>query len=702
MPIDVPPPPEARITLPDAFGTRFALFGDAEEEFDWSAPFSRGATATDTMRALPDANARFVAAGLVPCWLADWPIVTNPHSAAVLRDLVAQNRCTVGTQLHPWVSPPFDEDVGVANSFTGNLPVGLQAAKLGRLTDRIAEAVGVRPRVYRAGRYGVGAETARLLGEHGYALDVSVRAGFDYREQGGPDFTHHPVWPWRLGTGLSELPLSTAYTGTLGRWPGLYNAGPLRGTLARARLFSRIPLTPEGVPVADALEAIEVLLGEGHRLFSLSFHTPSLVPGHTPYVRDVGDLVTFWRWWDAVLGRFAQRGVQPVGSDDIIAAFAGKVDGGAPSPRRYSEIVPLRAYLAAPDPGWSELAVRPSEPNAFAERWFVDASVRNLPVPDDARMLVVREEGQLIGLMPLFATARYGRMTVVHLQNWLHYNALFGAPLVRRAFEPFFWARALALLDGDLDWARAAFLHVVMLDADGPLAAALLSARRGAAVVHRTNRALLSSPLGSRVYFESVVRKKKRKELARLRARLDEAGMVAFARLDNAHGLPVWIDTFLALEASGWKGRDGAALGNAPGTAAFMRDALTGAFTAGRLELLRLDLDGRAIAMLVNFLTPPGSFSFKIAFDEDFARFSPGVLIQLENLKLLDRLGDGADPVVWMDSCAVEDHPMINSLWDKRRPIVRISVPLKGWRRRAVFGFCRAVENTAAQLRKRI
>jgi hypothetical protein len=319
--LDLPPSTDARLHLPDSFGTRFAMFGDAEEEFDWNGPFRRESTATATIGALPDANRRFRAAGLTPCWMVDWPVVDNVDSGAILRELVTSGECTIGTQLHPWVSPPFEEDVSRRNSFTCNLPRALQREKLKHLTDRIESSTGSRPRVYRAGRYGIGAHTASLLREFGYALDVSVRSCFDYQSQGGPDFSRHPLWPWKVAPDLYELPLTTAYTGALGRWPAFYRAESLRGTLARTGLLARVPLTPEGVPLSDALEAIEVLLGEGHRLFSLSFHTPSLVPGYTPYVRDAGDLATFWRWWDGVFDRFAARGVAPVGAENIIAAF---------------------------------------------------------------------------------------------------------------------------------------------------------------------------------------------------------------------------------------------------------------------------------------------------------------------------------------------------------------------------------------------
>ena len=81
--------------------------------------------------------------------------------------MVEAGECDVGTQLHPWVNPPFDEAVTPANSFTGNLPVPLQRAKLHALTDAIEAATGMRPTVYRAGRYGIGRHTARLLARGG-------------------------------------------------------------------------------------------------------------------------------------------------------------------------------------------------------------------------------------------------------------------------------------------------------------------------------------------------------------------------------------------------------------------------------------------------------------------------------------------------------------------------------------------------------
>ena len=72
------------------------------------------------------------------------------------------------------------------------------------------------------------------------------------------------------------------------------------------------------MPVAEAKAAIAHLLDSGQRLFSLSFHTPTVVPGHTPYVRDAADLRAFWSWWDEVLDLFARNDVLPVRPSEIL------------------------------------------------------------------------------------------------------------------------------------------------------------------------------------------------------------------------------------------------------------------------------------------------------------------------------------------------------------------------------------------------
>jgi hypothetical protein len=321
--LDRPPAPQCEALFPPGFGRRFAVFGDAEEEFNWGAPLSRDANTTEAFAALPIANRFFVEHHVIPTYVADYPVVANPESAAALQEMAAVGACDVGTHLHPWVNPPHRETVNGPNSFAGTLPAELEEAKLRLLTERIADLIGTRPIVYRAGRYGVGPNSARLLAGLGYRIDASVRARFDYRAEGGPDFTDYPIRPYWVGERLLEVPLTTCLAGPLGRYPSLTRLEKLRGPFARSGLLNRIPLTPEGVPIDEAKLAVETLLDQGETLFSLSFHTPTIVPGHTPYVRDGEDLALFWAWWDSMFDLFARHGVTPVRSGEIYAAAAG-------------------------------------------------------------------------------------------------------------------------------------------------------------------------------------------------------------------------------------------------------------------------------------------------------------------------------------------------------------------------------------------
>ena len=324
--LDRPPAQSAYFDMPESFGRRFAVFVDTEEEFDWSRPPTRDRHGTRAARSIPEVQARLFAADVRPTYVIDYPIASDPECAAMLRDYRERGECTVGTHLHPWVNPPFDDELTRANSFAGNLPAALERAKLHRLTETIERYIGHRPTVYRAGRYGVGPNTARLLEEAGYVADVSVRSLHDYSHEGGPDFSDYGVRPYWVGGGpLLEVPLTAAFVGGLRRLGSrLYKAAARiprgHGILSRARLLNRIPVTPEGIPLREARQAIERLLDDGLRLFSISFHSPSVAPGHTPYVRDAADLATFYAWWDGVLDLFARHGVEPASMDEIVEA----------------------------------------------------------------------------------------------------------------------------------------------------------------------------------------------------------------------------------------------------------------------------------------------------------------------------------------------------------------------------------------------
>ncbi|NWK98665.1 WalW protein [Sphingobium lactosutens] len=319
------PRAEDMIALDPAFGRRFMLFVDTEEEFDWNAPFSRTGHSVSVVDGMAKGQAFFAAAGVKPIYVTDYPVVESDVVAAMMGQWLSDGTADIGAHLHPWVNPPHVEEVNATNSYVGFLPEAVERAKLEALCQRIEVRFGARPIAYRAGRYGVGPNSARLLEEAGFRLDSSVRSRFDYSAQHGPDFRglpQNPYWAGQERT-LVELPLSTAFVGLM-RNGGerLYRAaqkmGPLAGVLSRTAMLSRVPLTPEGVPVQEAIAAIDALIEEDVRVLNFSFHSPTLAPGHTPYVRIEADRTGFYSWWTRILEHLAKRGVEAASLDELL------------------------------------------------------------------------------------------------------------------------------------------------------------------------------------------------------------------------------------------------------------------------------------------------------------------------------------------------------------------------------------------------
>jgi len=312
------------------FGKRFLLIVDTEEEFDWSAPFNRASTQVTALAGMARGQAYFEQAQVRPLYVTDYPVVTHPAAREMMAGWVANGTADIGAHLHPWVNPPHEEMVSDANSYAGSLPEELERAKLTLLRDTITEAFGRQPIAYRAGRYGIGPNSGRILTELGFRVDTSVRSRFGYHRQYGPDFRRMPLRPWLTGPGRSlvELPLSTAYLGRLrgmGDWlfPPAEAHRLATGALSRLGLIRRVPLTPEGVGTEDACAAIDALLADGQALLLFSFHSPTLEPGHTPYVRSSADLEAFYAWWDTVLNHLARRDVSPASLDEVLVAIEG-------------------------------------------------------------------------------------------------------------------------------------------------------------------------------------------------------------------------------------------------------------------------------------------------------------------------------------------------------------------------------------------
>jgi teichuronic acid biosynthesis glycosyltransferase TuaC len=312
---------------------------DTEAAFEWDK-----GTYTDTGKVAPTRGLQvnldvFRRYGILPCLVVDTPVATQEESAGIIRGLAAEG-CEVGVHLHPWSAPPMVEPKDDWHSFSGNLGPWLERTKLEALTRQVTDLLGARPRIFKAGRYGLSADTVELLETLGFEIDLSVCPFYDYAPMGGPDFSRFTARPGWLGANRRILSLPTT-AGPIGWLAGqadritalarspLGRILPISRVAARANALYPMRLSPEGSSVAQMRELTERLLARGLRVFTLTLHSPTLMPGNTPYTRTEAELAGLLDTIDRYLGFFRDtlggRFTTPSALHARLSAAAGRV-----------------------------------------------------------------------------------------------------------------------------------------------------------------------------------------------------------------------------------------------------------------------------------------------------------------------------------------------------------------------------------------
>jgi CelD/BcsL family acetyltransferase involved in cellulose biosynthesis len=329
-------------------------------------------------------------------------------------------------------------------------------------------------------------------------------------------------------------------------------------------------------------------------------------------------------------------------------------------------------------PAWDDLAASAIEPNSFYESWTLLPALRAYGTDQSLTVVLVfannvpQSRGQplLCGLFPLERRRRLAGLVRV-VSFWHYRHCYLGVPLVRAGF-------GRECLRVFFDWLATdrrggTLLECWQITAEGAfyplLVEHLREHDRSAFVAACHTRALLRNK-GDDRYLETVLSGEKRKKLRRAEERLAQTGPITYVALDPDGDIETWLADFLRLEASGWKGRQGTALSCNEVDRTFFLDVARAAFQRRQLMMLALQVAGRPVAQLCNFLAGEGSFAFKVAFDEEYARFSPGVLLELENI----RRTQAAPLLRWMDSCTEADNTLLQLLWVDRRVIQTVLV----------------------------
>jgi CelD/BcsL family acetyltransferase involved in cellulose biosynthesis len=331
----------------------------------------------------------------------------------------------------------------------------------------------------------------------------------------------------------------------------------------------------------------------------------------------------------------------------------------------------------------ADLAQRSLESNPFYEPKMLLPALRLIDTDQPLSIICVRGGSRLLGLFAMqYRQVREG-IPIGVLRSWSHRYCFLSSSLLDGEQGGTALAALASWVESGLS--PAAVLEFPQIHHDGPFARLLrevVQTRDGwVADVVISQRAQLSrTNLG-----HATISGRHAKELRRLERRLAERGTLNFEVLPADGPVGPWMDEFIALEASGWKGRQGTAIGQRAADRAFFAAFAAAAQAERRLQCLTLRLNGAAIAMKLNVFARDQGFALKIAHDEAFAKFSPGVLLERFNQRCFAQMG-GA--YTCMDSCAMEGHPMIERLWPDRRPIAAVTLAGRGMAARAFVALC--------------
>lgn len=284
------------------------LYITIDTEADLWAEYRAENNPVNNIAQLPVLQQLFDQYGAIPTYLVDWAVVSDDAACSTLRRIAIQGRCEIGMHCHPWNTPPFNEEPSVYNSMLCNLSPELVRDKLTNLHALISNRLNVQSVTFRAGRWGFSEDVARSLVELGYSVDTSVSPTLTWSEDHGPDFTSAIARPYRLDPSdihrekpdgdLLEVPPTIGFwqknhsrqlarQGRLSK--GLSKRLHILGILDRLHLLNNRWLSPEQSSGSDMIKLARSTVREGHDVLNMCFHSNSLLPGATPFARDVAE-----------------------------------------------------------------------------------------------------------------------------------------------------------------------------------------------------------------------------------------------------------------------------------------------------------------------------------------------------------------------------------------------------------------------------
>lgn len=300
----------------------FVLSVDVEEEFDWSGPFPQHDCTVENVRQIPTFQAFCESLRIRPTYLIDYPVAIDPASSAIMRSALQTGNAEIGGHLHPWCTPPITGPNTERESHVVNLQPELVRQKLATLTCAIETNIGIKPRAFRTGRWGINSDVLRLVAEAGYTVDSSIYPYYRNEYFSCMDSPDTPYWPsWdntdERGTQreLFELPVTAGFNRRdFPFWNHVHQrlSSPLLNSMHavglawRSGLLRKIYLSPELATPEDMMALVRSALASGHQTIHMFLHSSTFIPGLNAYTKQHSDLKAIYTAIEAVVRQLSR------------------------------------------------------------------------------------------------------------------------------------------------------------------------------------------------------------------------------------------------------------------------------------------------------------------------------------------------------------------------------------------------------------
>lgn len=324
---------------------------------------------------------------------------------------------------------------------------------------------------------------------------------------------------------------------------------------------------------------------------------------------------------------------------------------------------------------WLNLAHCAIEKNVFFFPWFVHASIPLLE-PKQPQIVTIYQEGLLIGLTIMQSDTGYAKVPVGFFRSCLQYHQFLATPLIRNGYAKEFFSGIGAWLDASPH--NKSFCVLSLLTGEGEISDAadevFEQQKRSVSQVETFERAAIIGSSTETASITDHISKSRSKNLKRREKSLAKLGEVAIEHFSQGDDDKEWLDDFIRLENSGWKGEAKTSIAENPIDQKFYHEMVASAASEGSLSLIRLSIDGVPIAYTLDLACGPFVYCLKSAHDASYRKYAPGVILEYETLKKYRQ--SGID--IFVDSCTSPDNTMLNELWPDRRKIRSIAFARTG------------------------